>query len=66
MIAHATPVFEQQKVFFLQVFERHDGFGRPVYLDIVAVYERNDIVELIFADQHGSFPHVALIQLAVA
>jgi len=52
--------------FGVQAFKGHDIFGEAVDLNIVAVNESDEVVELFLAGKHGGFPIIAFVELAVA
>src|SRR3989338_9529294 len=52
--------------FLVQWFKRHYVFGKSIYLDIVSVYYRRKIVQLIFTRPQRRFPSLSAIKLAVA
>src|SRR4051812_14344338 len=49
-----------------QVFEWNDGFSWPIYLDIIAANDSCNVIELILPRQHNCFPHITLVELAIA
>src|SRR3989338_8230389 len=48
-----------------QGLKRHDVFRKAIYLDVVAVNNRDEIAELLFSGKHCAFPTISRVKLAV-
>lgn len=51
--------------FIAEGFERHDVFRVAVNLDVVAIDDPGEVVELVFCGKHGGFPGDSAFQFAV-
>src|SRR3989338_3679804 len=52
--------------FFIQRLKRHYVFRKTVYLNVVPVYYRRKIVQLVFPRPKRRFPCLTAVKLAVA